>query len=55
MYNALNKGWDAMGQGMIDGLIKSMDCEGKPGVYCDYLVPMYKDNQAEEEGSKIRG
>jgi len=29
-------------------------CKGKPEVYCDYLVPIYKDNQAEEEGSKIK-
>jgi len=28
-------------------------CEGKPGVYCNYLVPMYKDNQAGER--KERG
>ena len=25
LYDALNKGWDVMGQAMIDRLIKSMD------------------------------
>jgi hypothetical protein len=30
-------------------------CEGLPGVYCNYLVPMQRDKQAEEREKKEGG
>jgi hypothetical protein len=59
LYDALNKGWDAMKQSLIDGLIKSMDSRVKAviaakGWYTRYRGRLFFfENQYESQARSI--